>query len=138
MIIGEVREWHAPSNSACAHNADISKDCTCKLVIHSNGKKRHKPRIIFRVTDHTVSGHKTKPQLVAELHDDGKLIIRESKRRISYETTLGKVYSRLVWSHAMQVASESKRKRAEKKKAKLPRYARKSRTRGKRGLLLSK
>jgi hypothetical protein len=133
-----IKDWHKPSNEACAQNGDPSQDCTCKLIIQSNGKKRHKPRIIFRVTDHSVSGHKTKPQLVVEIHDDGKTLIRESKRRISYETTIGKIYTRLVWSHAMAKAAESKRKRAEKKRAKLPRYARKSRTRGKRGVLLPK
>lgn len=134
-----IKDWHKPSNEGCAQNADPSQDCTCKLVINSNGKKRHKPRIIFRVTDHSVSGHKTKPQLVVEIHDDGKTLIREAKRRISYETTIGKIYTRLVWSHAMAKAAESKRKRAEKKRAKrLPRYSRKSRTRGKRGVLLPK
>lgn len=137
-MIGRVKDWHSPNNPDCAHNTAIENDCTCKLVIRGNGKKRHKARMTFRVVDYSVSGHKIKPQLVAELHDDGKLIIRESGRRISYETTLGKIYSRLVWSHAMQIASESKRKRKEARRAKLlPRYARKSKTRGSANLLLS-
>jgi hypothetical protein len=114
-----IKDWHKPSNEACAQNGDPSQDCTCKLIIQSNGKKRHKPRIIFRVTDHTVSGHKTKPQLVVEIHDDGKTLIRESQRRTSYETTIGNIYCRLVHNHARQVASEAhNRRRAARKQAK--------------------
>jgi hypothetical protein len=109
-----IRDWHKPSNDECEQNKDAEANCTCKLTIPSNGKK-HKPRVIFRVTDHSVM-RGVKPDLVVELHDDGKLIVRESKRRARYETTIGSVYCRLVKNHALQAAAEKARTRAANRK----------------------
>lgn len=108
--MGKVREWHSPHNADCPHNMSPAADCACKLQIKRNGKKKHKPRIIFRVTDNTVD-RGVKPELVAELHDDGKLIIRESKCRKGYETTLGKTYCRLMRNFALQAAATRSRER---------------------------
>src|ERR1700747_498799 len=116
MTIGHIKSWHRPSNDECAHNADIGADCNCKLVITGNGKKKHKPRIVFRVFDKTVSG-RIKPQLVVEIHDDGEMTIRESKRRVYYKTTVGSVYSRLLWNHAMQHAQMKAKARRERRKS---------------------
>lgn len=111
-----IKDWHRPSNESCANNIDPDKDCTCKLVIKSNGKRRAKPRIIFRAVDTTV-GRRVNHNLVAELHDNGVLIIRESKRRASsaVATTLGAIYTDLVHRRAVKLANERRAARRAKR-----------------------
>lgn len=111
-----IRDWHKPSNMACAQNHDVDANCTCKLAIPKGNGKKHKPRVIFRVTDNSVM-RGIKSDLVVELHDDGKMIVRESKRHATYETSVGQVYNRLVKNHALQVAAERARARAANRKS---------------------
>lgn len=121
-VPGFVADWHKPSNDACMNNANPAADCTCVptafdlLKAKGRTKKKVRSRVIFRCTDSTVD-RGIKSELVVELHDDGKLTIRESKRRQGYETTVGRLYSRLMKNHALQVAGERARARAAARKS---------------------
>lgn len=109
-----IHDWHRPGNTECAQNKDINADCSCKLAI-PKGKKKHKARIIFRVTDRNVD-HRIRPDIWVEIHDNGKMIFRENKRRATYETSVGREYCRLVKQHAFQVAGAKARERSAKRK----------------------
>jgi hypothetical protein len=116
--VGEVRPWHDLDNPECPQNGEnIDQDCTCKLVIQKTGKKRQKPRIIFRVHDARVD-HRVKPDLWVEIHDNGDMILRENQRRVVYATSVGKEYCRLQRTQAFATARARKAESAAKRKGK--------------------
>ena len=101
--VGIVREWHSPHNDSCEHNANVAHDCTCKRKVTRKGFKT------VRVNARNVP-RGVKPQLVIEIHDGGRLVFRELRRRVSYDTTIGDVYFDLMTRAARREAA-TKRKR---------------------------
>jgi hypothetical protein len=110
MIIGNVRDWHNPKAfiperaDFCPHNLDIARDCTCKRPVV------RKPYKVARVTDSNC-GIRRRAQIVAEIHPNGRLVLRELGRRHRVETTLGAVYESCVMHEARRVAAEKRKAR---------------------------
>lgn len=100
--IGRVREWHAPRNEDCMHNASPAADCTCKRQV------TRKPFRTVRVTDPQADrAH----NIVAEIRlDNGMLTLRQKGRRKRVSVTLGALYERLIFNEAMRLSREAKAK----------------------------
>ena len=118
-VCADIPDWHKPRNEDCPHNTNASHGCTCKRMVGFGPRKTRKIRTrwLIRVSDSTAYLHGVKNRFVVELRADGMLRIRESGRRAIYETTIGKTYSRLATTHAVQIALAKKRERAEKRAA---------------------
>lgn len=109
--IGAVKDWHSPRNNECAHNDDAEKDCTCKRIV------KRKPFRQVRVEDPTAS-HGVRKHIIAEIHPNGRLVLRESGRRLRVETTLAVVYenglARIGRAEALKLKQERAARRREK------------------------
>lgn len=105
VSMGRVRDWHSPRNNDCAHNMSPGSDCCCKRPVN------RKPFRVVRVNDTSVDMHKISGRIVAELHPNGILVLREAGRRKRYVTTLGTIYAKLVWHEAITAAKAKKQAR---------------------------
>lgn len=105
-------DHHKPRNEACPHNEDADAECNCKKL------RNRKPYRVVRVNDRNV-GAGVRHNIIAELHPDGRLVLREAGRRRSsaVETSLGVIYERALWVRAMNVARENKAARTARRKA---------------------
>ena len=100
--IGDVKLWHDPHNEECLNNSDIYKNCTCKRQV------KRKPYRVVRVSDPTATNYQRDGRIVVEVHPNGLLVFRERGRRKQYQTTVGKIYSNLIWHEAMMLAKAKK------------------------------
>lgn len=73
--------------------------------------ERKKFRVV-KVHDRSAPGG-VNPRLVIEVHPDGRLVIRESKRKVFYETTVAAVYVRCI----LQELNRKERERRQARKA---------------------
>lgn len=105
--LGQVKDWHRPSNILCRHNLLPTLDCNCQRPV------KRKAYRVCRVTDSTGS-LRHHERIVMEVHPNGLLKFREHKRRRTYETTVGAIYSSLVWAEARKAVAS---KRAARKLA---------------------
>lgn len=114
-----IHDWHRPNNANCQQNIKAAWDCTCEKP---KRKVNRKPYRVCRVRDLGVN-HGVKPDIIIEVHPNGRLIFREKNRprRFSYGTTAADVYARLVRNEALRKAAlkakERAAKRAERKAA---------------------
>jgi len=110
---GKVRQWHRPNNADCPQNIKMEWDCDCKRP-----PRNRKPYRVCRVHDSDVP-HGTKADIILEIHPNGRLIFREKARprRFSYATTVGKIYTRLLWNEAMTKAAAKAKARKDRKLA---------------------
>jgi hypothetical protein len=106
----EIKDWHRPANEECGQNQDSSLDCTCKKI------RKRKPYRVVRVHCKDVD-RGVNPRLVMEIWPDGRFLLREEKRKVRFETTVGRIYHNLVWRAAMVAVNEKKNKRAALRKA---------------------
>lgn len=103
---GHIKGCHDPRNESCPQNADVKFDCACKSARIVN----RKPFKQVRVTDSQV-GRGIRPEIVAELWPDGRLVLREAGRRLRVETTLGVIYEQCVARDARRAAMAKRNKR---------------------------
>lgn len=105
--IGNVKDWHNPFNDDCPHNREVELDCGCKRPV------KRKPFRVCKTHDTLTKdrGHKTSPDIIIEVHPNGRLVFREKGKRTRFETTSVKVYEGLRWRAAMVAAQQSKAKR---------------------------
>jgi hypothetical protein len=101
MSVPVIHDWHNPrafnpdAPDFCPHNLDITRDCTCKRKVN------RKPYRVVRVSDPTAANYQRDGRIVVEVHPNGLLVFRERGRRKQYSTTVGKIYSNLIWHEAM-------------------------------------
>ena len=101
-----IHDWHDPRNEDCDQNRVSFADCTCKRKIN------RKPYRVVRVSDPTAANYQRDGRIVVEVHPNGLLVFRERGRRKAYSTTVGKIYTGLVWREAMTLAKAKKARRA--------------------------
>ena len=103
-----IHDWHRPRNEACSQNKNPAKDCDC-----AKPKRNFKPYRVVRVHDTEVN-HGVKPDIIIEVHPNGRLIFREKgrPRRFSYGTTAADIYGRLVRNEALRKMAAKKKERA--------------------------
>lgn len=111
-MIGRVKDHHSPNNEECEHNQAIDRDCTCKRVLN------RKPFRVCKVHDTATKDRdrRTSPDIIIEVHPNGRLVFREKGKRTRFETTSVKVFEGLRWRAAMVAAQEARAKRKNKKK----------------------
>jgi hypothetical protein len=102
LEVTAYNDAHDP-RTHCPHNVDPNAVCTCRR------RRQRKPYRTLRVADKNVS-RGIRPQLILEVHPDGRLVLREQGRRTRVETTLGTVYEQCL-------AREARRAVAAKRKA---------------------
>lgn len=99
-----IHDWHDPRNPGCSQNAHWTCDCTCEKP-----KRQRKPYRTVKVHDESVSMHKVRPDIILEIHPNGRLVLREKGRRSSLYTTVASVYERLVIGEARKKKLTSKK-----------------------------
>ncbi len=108
MVSLDIKEWHAPSNEDCPHNADAGQPCACKRPI------KRKPYRRVRVNDRTAVG-KCRSRLEVRVYPDGVMELREVGRRRIYRTTVFAVYYGRLVTEAYNAARAKKSARAERR-----------------------
>lgn len=97
-----IHDWHDPRNELCGQNQHLDANCTCKRKVN------RKPYRVVRVSDPTAANYQRDGRIVVEVHPNGLLVFRERNRRKTYSTTVGKIYSNLLWHEAMTLAKAKK------------------------------
>jgi hypothetical protein len=108
--IGNIKDWHKPSNDDCPQNFSLEADCTCKRPVN------RKPYRVVRVVDQGVA-HNVNPKIVIEVWPNGTLTFREAKRRRKYHASTADIYSMLVRRQAIRELAERKQARKLARKA---------------------
>lgn len=98
-----IHDWHDPRNESCEQNRHpIEGHCTCKRKVNRKSYR------VMRVNDPTAANYQRDGRIILEVHPNGLLVLRERGRRKRYETTVGKIYTGLVWREAMTLAKAKK------------------------------
>ena len=104
MNLATYTDAHSPKNEGCPHNQNPEQACTCKR------QKIRKPYRQIRVHDRNV-GHGIRPQLVVAVWPDGRIEIREHKRRLSISVTAGTIYERALIQQALAERRQRRKNR---------------------------
>lgn len=102
MSVPIIHDWHDPYNDVCPQNIDAGNSCTCKRKINRKSYR------VMRINDPTAANYQRDGRIILEVHPNGLLVLRERGRRKRYETTVGKIYTGLVWREAMTLAKAKK------------------------------